>query len=47
MWTSPGVDVLECKIILGLDCYPQLADGLVFCNPNWEGIIGLIAQDPT
>jgi hypothetical protein len=44
---GPGVNVLKCKIILGLDHYPQLTDGLVLCNPDWEGTIGLIAEDPT
>ena len=44
---GPGVDVLECMIILGLDRYPELADGLVLCNPDREGAIGLIAEDPT
>jgi len=29
---GPGINVLECKIILGLGHYPQLADGLVLCN---------------
>jgi hypothetical protein len=39
---EPGVNVLECKIILGLDSYHQFANSLVLCNPDWEGTI-----DPT
>ena len=49
---GPGVDVLECKMILGFDSYPQVADHLVLCNPDREGIVGglgvrVIAEDPT
>jgi len=36
-----GINVLECKIILGLDHYPQLVDGLVLCNLDQEGTIEL------
>jgi len=43
--TFQSADVLECKIILGLDYYPQLAYGLLLCNPDWNGINGLVAKD--
>jgi len=44
---APGFNMLECKIILGLDRYPQLANSLVLCNPDQEGTIGLITENPT
>jgi hypothetical protein len=43
---GPGVDMLECKMILGFDSYPQVADRLVLCNPDREGIVGALGSSP-